>query len=30
MFQTLRDEQPDESIAIFPDAATARVWLGLE
>jgi hypothetical protein len=30
MFQTLRDEQPDESIAIFPDVATARVWLGLE
>lgn len=30
MFQTLRDEHADESIAIFRDEQSARNWLGIE
>jgi len=29
MFQTLRDDEPEEATAIFHDVATARAWLGL-
>lgn len=29
MFQTLRDEQPDEETAIFRDEAAALAWLGI-